>query len=500
MPKVRTLLTRWIFKGDSSKLKKFNRGLKMAKRTADTAGKALIGMGKYAKLAGLAFVGAAAGLAVLVKKEADAADAIGKNSRKLGISVELYQRLGHAAELSGLTMDKLIPGLKRLSAAAYDAANGSKESEDAFAQLGITVKDAGGNLKDTEGLLWEAFTALGQVENNTLKVALAQKVFGRSGVDLLPMLSKGADGLAAMMAEADKLGIVMNTKTITAAEDFNDMLLRVKQGLRGVTQGIAGQLFPALTKHLEKVKEWIVAHQKVIQTKVAEYINRIVKYLKSIDWKKAIKGAMDFVGELKDIVTEGKKVLDFLGGFKFLVALAFGVATVSAIGSVVTAVKALSAALAVGMGMAAAITGLIGVLIALGAYMIANWDDIADQWQYIWKAMGDAAYDAIGWIADTLADISKWFGSMPDKFKADMSKMQGPLGLWLQGKPGGVAAGPAGAGGTTSNVSNRANMGGLTQNITVQGNMDQAAARRVQTEATKGLERANRALMEGLQR
>ena len=105
---------------------------------------------------------------------------------------------------------------------AYDALRGLSTAVDAFADLGINIYAADGQLKGTEQLFMESAEALSKMENNTKKAALATVVFGRAGTSLLPMLRDGPEGLLAVMEEAKKLGIVMSTEDATAAAQFAD--------------------------------------------------------------------------------------------------------------------------------------------------------------------------------------------------------------------------------------------------------------------------------------
>jgi hypothetical protein len=199
-------------------------------------------------------IGAAVGAASVrafgnfVQGALDGADALSKMSQKTGIAVETLSGLKHAASLSDVSMDQLATGLKLLSKNATEAAAGGKEQTATFKAMGIDVRDAGGNLKPVEVLLGEVADRFASYQDGAAKSALAQRVFGKAGADLIPLLNGGSAGLAAMREEAERLGIVVSTETARAAERFNDNMTRVKSQLDAVALVIGEAALPSLER------------------------------------------------------------------------------------------------------------------------------------------------------------------------------------------------------------------------------------------------------------
>jgi len=260
---VRELITRWAFKGETDKIANFDRAIDATKRTV--------------KIAAGAVAGLAAGIGALVVKTANYGDKIAKASRRVGVSTDTLQALGHAAQLSGTSMDEMILGLRSLARVAFDAAEGSKMAARSFEILGVGVKKQDGSLKNNEELLLETLEALAGVKDLTLRTALAQKVFGRSGTNMLPMLEGGAAGIRKMMKEAKDLGIVLDRDALKASEDFNDEMLRLKTAVLAVGMQFATKLMPHMTAWLEKGKIWVQQNKKLIEQKIPIIIEKIAK-------------------------------------------------------------------------------------------------------------------------------------------------------------------------------------------------------------------------------
>jgi hypothetical protein len=205
---------------------------------------------------GASMVGVAGALSVAVRNTINDADDLGKAAQKFGVGVEELSRLKHAADLSGVSLDGLGTGLSRLSNAMQETANGAKNTASrAFQALGIEVKNADGSLRSSSLVMIDIADRFSRMQDGAQKTALAMAIFGRSGTELIPMLNAGKVGLTGMMEEADRLGIVIDTNTAKAAENFNDNLTRLARVKDGLTTQVTASLLPALELFSEKLIE-----------------------------------------------------------------------------------------------------------------------------------------------------------------------------------------------------------------------------------------------------
>lgn len=222
----------------------FTAGLKSAQTNLAKFGKTVaVGFAAVATAA----VAASAALGVAVKGAIDHADELGKVSQKIGLSVESLSRLEYAAKLSDVSLEGLTTGLRKFSQVIVEASsNGKSGPATVFAALGVSVKDASGNLRDTNVVFSEVAQQLSRMEDGALKTSLAVQLFGKSGADLIPLLNSGAAGLAEMAREADRVGATISGKTAKAAETFNDTLTRIEAIMGGVVNKIMVEALPSL--------------------------------------------------------------------------------------------------------------------------------------------------------------------------------------------------------------------------------------------------------------
>jgi len=209
---------------------------KDAEKSAVSAGKAI----------GLAVGATGAGFAALVKRQLDVADSTGKMAQRFGVSTEFISSMGYAAKSSGADLQVLDTSLQALADSQTKAAAGQKQYAAAFAALNVPVKDASGNLRSLADMLPDLADRFRRVQDGPNKAALAVKLFGSEGAKLIPMLNQGKEGLAAMAAEAEKLGLMIDQNTAAQATELNDRLARMKNLAAGAANTFLKELLPSL--------------------------------------------------------------------------------------------------------------------------------------------------------------------------------------------------------------------------------------------------------------
>lgn len=255
---------------------------------------ALASVAKLTAMVGAAGVGVAGTLAAAVKSATDLGSTLWDMHTKTGAEVEALSALKYASEQTGASLEAVGTGLKFVARNAYESTSSTKDttkeldslteayqnyqikmkkgldaqkefrelvtagkayekvSDDsgdaakAFSALGISVTDASGQFKSSERLFIEAGEAIRNVRTDTERTALAMKIFGRSGSDLLPLFLDTKGSVTELMAEASRLGVIMSSEGAEAADDFGDSMdrLRAKLGMGFVELGL--KAMPAL--------------------------------------------------------------------------------------------------------------------------------------------------------------------------------------------------------------------------------------------------------------
>ncbi len=197
---------------------------------------------------GAALAAGATAAAVALRSAVNRMDQIGEAASRIGIATEALSGLEWAAKLSDASLEQLQGGLLRLTKNAGDAAAGNKQLAQAFNAIGVATTNADGSLRDVEGLLLDVADVFAQLPNGAEKSKLALDLFGRSGAQLIPLLSRGSEGIAELRAEAEALGLTFDQTAAEQAGEFNDALDRITAGMQGAATQIGISLLPKLTE------------------------------------------------------------------------------------------------------------------------------------------------------------------------------------------------------------------------------------------------------------
>lgn len=198
---------------------------------------------------------AAGAIISLVSDTAAAADEFSKLSQQTGMSIEMLSGLDHAAKISGASTGSLQMAMRKLVSTASDADKGVAGAKDKFAALGISIYDAGGNLKNMDELFLTVADSVKGIEDPMQRAAAVQGLFGDRAAELTPLLAEGRDGINGLVGEAKALGLTFDETSGKAAEKFNDSLARLKGAATGLARQFAVPIFTALAPVFETLAE-----------------------------------------------------------------------------------------------------------------------------------------------------------------------------------------------------------------------------------------------------
>ncbi len=237
-----------------------------------------VGKATAAAITAIAAAATAAGKALwdMANKTAEYGDAIEKNSQKVGLSFESYQKWDYAMKVCGTEMSSCTNGLKTLTNTFDDAINGSAGAITKFDRLGLSMEDLQGLSR--EDLFSTVATALQNVTDETEKAALANDMFGKSGQELLPLFNMTEEDLQGLMDECEEYGMVMSDDAVKASAAFEDSLTRLKATFGGLKNSITGEMLPALSLIMDGLSGLIAGNDDAaeqIQEGVTELIESI---------------------------------------------------------------------------------------------------------------------------------------------------------------------------------------------------------------------------------
>ena len=218
--------------------------------------------------AGLVTAATAATTAVvgLANDAAGTADEIDKMSQKIGISAEAYQEWSYVMGQNGMDVEKLSTGMKTLVSQMDSAASGSASAQENFNKLGISIYDSSGKLKDQETILNETMHALADMENGTEKARLATELFGKAGIEMMPMLNQGSGAMDELTQRAHDLGLVMSDEAVSAGVNLGDTIDDIKKSFSMIGTNLGSAVIPII----QQFADLIIDNMPMIQQTIGQ--------------------------------------------------------------------------------------------------------------------------------------------------------------------------------------------------------------------------------------
>lgn len=289
---------------------------------------------------GAAVFAASGALFAFTKVVAEYYDNLGDMSDRTNIAVGAIEEFGYVATMTGSSVEAANSSLESFSRAAGDAANNMGKGKKVFEQLGIQVKDANGNVKETTALLGEVGDKIKDMDRGQ-QVA----ILGRLGVDktLVAALTSDVGGLRD---EFQKLYSAVGLDSEAAAEKsgkFMDSLDRLDFVVTTIGRSLAVNFMDRFTEALDSLRKLIVDSLPAIM----RVLNPTIKIILGIaDAFIAIvyriaQGAGVIIGWIATIVERTNKWVLIIG----LVAAAWRLLNLSFLASPVGIILSLAAAI-----------------------------------------------------------------------------------------------------------------------------------------------------------
>lgn len=227
--------------------------------------------------------------------------------RQIGGTAGEASKLNFVFKQSGVDAGQAAASLRTFSRFATNAKDSTKI-------LGFEVKDSTGHVKAMSTLLPQVADRFKSMNNGAEKTALAMKLFGRSGTELLPFLNKGAVGIEALTKKAKEMGVVVGDDDVAAMKKNAQVHRDWSTALEALKVTIGKHLMPVIEgimlPILEKLTTWLTTKGIPLINKIADAMTAWAKK-NTPQFKKAWS-------EVKDALELGytalKKVYDFIQG------------------------------------------------------------------------------------------------------------------------------------------------------------------------------------------
>lgn len=363
------------------RIEQFNQRMEKVQKSLDTVSKA-------GQKAGLAFAALTGAIAVGVKNAAAYGDELLQMSMKTGIAVEELQEMQYIAKQTGFEFNNLQQMTSSLAEKVMQAEASGGEMAAVFNKLGINVRDNQGNIRGMSDLFDDTIMSLSRMENSVERNAMAVKIFGEEGRNIIPLLEAGQGEIERMRREARDLGLVMGEAAVRDMANFHKEVQTVGQRAVTAGQNFFAQFIPAFRVVLDWVNKGIDWFQNLSQ----EQMDNIKRW---VTLAAAILGLVFVFG----LVAKAASVV--IGIFKTLNTVFLAIKGV--IGVITGAFVGFSAGTILVIGL------IIAALVGLYLAWKNNWFGIRDIITNVWENHIKPILDVvIEWGAKTLKTAWNW--------------------------------------------------------------------------------------------
>ena len=383
-------------------LNPLNRGLKQVEETMKSFGSRISNVGS-----GIAGIGASvtaigagivAPIAAATKVFADYGSEIKDASDRTGIASSVLSELGYAAEQSGTDLGTVEKSIAKMQKGISGAAGGSKSLAKGFSELGLNANYLATLAPQRQFEM--VAEAVGKIQDPTERAAKAMQIFGKSGTQLLPLLSSDIEGLRQ---EARDLGISINDLDASNAEALGDSFSALAKTIRGIGLQVGAAIAVPLTNVLNvtaaiiaKATQWIQNNRGIVQTIAAIGVGLVVAGGIATGLGVAIMGVGATIAAIGSIA----------GAAAAAATAAFG-AIASVVGFLLTPVGLVVAAI-VGIGVYAAYTAVTatGAIGKLSEMFGSLGSTVTTAWGGIVAAVSTGDLETAGQIAFTALEVA----------------------------------------------------------------------------------------------
>lgn len=240
----------------NSSLKNLESGFNSAKQLAST-------------FLGALSVGAMVGFA---KAAFSAADSMADAAKRAGIAVDEFTRLRFAADQADVEFGAFTAGIQRFQIAMSKAGDNTKDAGVLFARFGVSaaaLRDL--PISEQLGIVADAFM---KIKDPAEKTRIAVELFGKSaGPQLIPLLNEGRAGIAALTAEADRLGVTMSQSTADGIDAADAALKRLKATAQGFTATALGNIALGIERAVEAING-PSGEVKILQEQMTQLVDK----------------------------------------------------------------------------------------------------------------------------------------------------------------------------------------------------------------------------------
>lgn len=182
-------------------------------------------------------------------------DNLSKLAQRTGLLYSELAGLNLAADLAGVSTEKLAAATQRADRTFVLATEGNAAAIQSFERLGLTVQELQG-LTDAERFAAIA-DAIAEIPDPATRTTAAIQLFGRSGAELIPLFNAGSGAIREATEQAERFGLALTSQQARDVEAMTDAFALARAAIQGVVDQVTAYLAPAIVNIVNLFTEFV---------------------------------------------------------------------------------------------------------------------------------------------------------------------------------------------------------------------------------------------------
>lgn len=317
-----------------------------------------------------AAAGIVTGLGALGYKAVTTADDLNTLAKQSGFTTEEIQKMKYASDMIDVSFEDVSGALRKMKPKM-------QESNETFKNLGVSVTNADGSLRNATDVFYDAVDAISKIGNETQRDQVAMELFGKGADSLAGIIDDGGKGLKEYADEAERLGLILDQETLDSINAVNDKLDESKAKLNAAKLELGAVVAEALAP--------LVSNLALIAEKLAQWMSKLTPE------------QARFVLIIGAVVAAIAPLIIVVGHL------------VTAIGTITVAFAGVGAAIGAALPIFAAITAAIIAIV----WAVKHWDQIVEFTKNLWENITEEWRNG---IERTKADVANFINNLTQKW------------------------------------------------------------------------------------
>ena len=184
-------------------------------------------------------------------------------AQRAGFSAQAYQEWSYVLDRAGVEAGELVEVMKTLTESQVDVIGGSKDMIAAYEQLGISAAEVA-SLNQQQ--LWErTIAALQNMENATMRNAVAYQIFGEDAAKLTTVFNMNNQQTQSLISTYNALGATMSADLIKKSNQLQAAVVSLKAAWQGLRNTLAQAVIPAVVAVVNVLTKAIIIVNTFLQ-------------------------------------------------------------------------------------------------------------------------------------------------------------------------------------------------------------------------------------------